>query len=73
MQESTSAGIAINMVTSVACVTRRGSLLNQAHPKHISCKQVKSTHKTIPYVVGWLIKHQVMNLLSTSTGTEYTS
>ena len=40
------------MVTSLACVTRRGSLLNVVHPKHISCKLVKSTHKIIPYAAN---------------------
>ena len=61
MQESTSAGIAINMVTSLACVTRRGSLLNVVHPKHISCKLVKSTSKIYCYAASQVISHQVIN------------
>ena len=55
LQESTGAGIAINMVTSVACATGRENLLNLVHPKHISCKQVKYTCKTILYVACWVI------------------
>ena len=54
LQESTSAGIDTNMVTSLACVTRRG-LLNLVHPKSISWKLVKYTCKIIPYVASQVI------------------